>query len=162
MVPSDATGDSPGEVVEVDDSSSHEAPGLVVVTRHRVPASSSGEFLKQARHAAELLGGRPGFLDATLARSLDDPDVVMLTTRWRDVGSYRRALSPYDVKVGAVPLLSTALDEPTTYEVLHWRDAVTVLDREGARAADADEVGLGSASAPVVPRLPDVRGVDRA
>jgi len=35
-----------------------------------------------------------------------------------NVGSYRRALSPYDVKMAAVPLLSEAIDEPTAYEDL--------------------------------------------
>jgi len=40
-----------------------------------------------------------------------------LTTRWRDTGSYRRALSSFEVKAVAVPLLSRAIDEPTAYEV---------------------------------------------
>jgi hypothetical protein len=34
------------------------------------------------------------------------------------VGSYRRALSAYDVKVTAVPLLSQAIDEPSAYELV--------------------------------------------
>ena len=42
----------------------------------------------------------------------------LLTTRWKNVGSYRRALSSYDVKLAAVPLLSRALDEPSAYEVV--------------------------------------------
>jgi hypothetical protein len=42
----------------------------------------------------------------------------VLETRWTNVGSYRRALSAYDVKLGAVPLLSRAIDEPSAYEVL--------------------------------------------
>jgi hypothetical protein len=37
---------------------------------------------------------------------------------WENVGSYRRALSPYEVKLTAVPLLSLAIDEPTAYEDL--------------------------------------------
>ena len=36
-------------------------------------------------------------------------------TRWKDVGSYRRALSSYDVKMAAVPTLSRAVDEPSAY-----------------------------------------------
>jgi hypothetical protein len=35
-----------------------------------------------------------------------------------NIGSYRRALSPYEVKVVAVPLLSQAIDEPTAYDPL--------------------------------------------
>jgi hypothetical protein len=39
------------------------------------------------------------------------------------VGAYRRALSSYDVRVGAVPLLSRALDEPSAYETLIGEEA---------------------------------------
>ena len=42
----------------------------------------------------------------------------MLTTRWEHVGAYRRALSSYDVKLKAVPVLSRALDEPGAYETV--------------------------------------------
>jgi hypothetical protein len=34
------------------------------------------------------------------------------------VGSYRRALSTYEVKRGAVQLLSRTIDEPSAYEPL--------------------------------------------
>ena len=34
------------------------------------------------------------------------------------LGSYRRALSSYEVKVGAVPVLGQAVDEPSAYELL--------------------------------------------
>jgi hypothetical protein len=40
----------------------------------------------------------------------------VLTTRWHGAGSYRRALSAYDVKLTAVPVLGRALDEPSAYE----------------------------------------------
>ena len=40
----------------------------------------------------------------------------MLVTTWEHVGAYRRALSSYDVKLHAVPLLSRAIDEPSAYE----------------------------------------------
>ena len=53
-----------------------------------------------------------------VARNLDEPDLWLLTTTWTNVGSYRRALSSYDVKVAAVPLLSQAIDEPSAYEAV--------------------------------------------
>jgi hypothetical protein len=37
---------------------------------------------------------------------------------WENIGSYRRALSPYEVKLTAVPLLSLAIDEPSAYDDL--------------------------------------------
>jgi hypothetical protein len=39
-----------------------------------------------------------------------------LVTRWRDVGSYRRALQGDESKMTLVPLLSEALDEPSAYQ----------------------------------------------
>ncbi|MCW2867614.1 MAG: hypothetical protein JWR20_1802, partial [Marmoricola sp.] len=68
--------------------------------------------------ALEVLAERAGFEDGRLGRNVDDPGLWTMVTRWRDVGSYRRALSAYDVKVHAVPLLSRALDEPSAYEEL--------------------------------------------
>ena len=51
---------------------------------------------------------------------------------WEDVGAYRRALSSYDVKVTAVPLLSRAVDEPSAYEVVRpgTRDSTRQRPRE--------------------------------
>ena len=37
--------------------------------------------------------------------------------RWKDVGSYRRALGGYESKVVVVPLLSEAVDEASAYDV---------------------------------------------
>ena len=50
----------------------------------------------------------------------------MLTTRWDSVGTYRRALSSYDVKLAAVPTLSRALDEPSAYEVVEPNSVLNV------------------------------------
>ena len=63
-----------------------------------------------------MLASRPATSPGTSARNLDEPDLWLLTTTWTNVGSYRRALSSYDVKVAAVPLLSQAIDEPSAYE----------------------------------------------
>ena len=50
--------------------------------------------------------------------NVDDPTLWTIVTRWENVGSYRRALSAYDVKLNAVPLLSRAIDEPSAYELV--------------------------------------------
>ena len=55
-------------------------------------------------------------LDGQIGRNVDDPDAVGAQHPWANVGAYRRALSSYDVKVAAVPLLSRAVDEPCAYE----------------------------------------------
>lgn len=86
----------------------------MVVTRFRV--GDPVGFADRADAAVALLSTRAGFLDATLERNLDQSDLWVLVTRWRDVGSYRRALQGYESKMVVVPLLSEALDEPSAYE----------------------------------------------
>ena len=39
-------------------------------------------------------------------------------TEWESVGTYRRALGAFDVKVHATPLLAESLDEPSAFETL--------------------------------------------
>ena len=67
-----------------------------------------------AREAAAVVLDRADGRTYEAVVSLTDSAV----TRWEHVGAYRRALSTHDVKVRAVPLLSSALDEPSAYEVV--------------------------------------------
>jgi quinol monooxygenase YgiN len=91
---------------------------VIVVTRFRVEPEEIERFRSEAYDALAALAARPGYLEGRLGRNVDDPQLWAITTTWADVGSYRRALSSYDVKVTAVPLLSRALDEPTAYETV--------------------------------------------
>lgn len=119
---------------------------MLAVTRYRVDPSEASSFLEQARAALAALAKRPGWRGGQVGRATDDPTLWILTSEWDGVGAYRRALSAYEVTVAAVPLLSRAIDEPTAFELL------TSVDGHGsAVAADAAEVGIGEAAAPVVP-----------
>ncbi len=127
-------------------------PGFVALLRfrsHDVPA-----LMAHLRASVALLSTKVGFINAHMARAIDEPELIVLQLGWDTVGSYRRALSSYDVKVQVVPVISQALDEPTAFEVLHFRDAGGAVDARGALAADATTVSLGSASAEVVPPAP--------
>jgi quinol monooxygenase YgiN len=90
--------------------------GLIVVNRFRVPDTEQETFRAELATAVEALAAQRGFESAESGRNLDEPDLWVLVCRWADVGSYRRALSAYEVKLTAVPLLSRALDEPSAYE----------------------------------------------
>jgi quinol monooxygenase YgiN len=94
--------------------------GVLVVSRFEVGADDQGQdrFREELGVAVQALGAQPGFVSAEAGRNVDEPTLWVLVTRWADVGSYRRALSAYDVRVAAVPLLSRALDEPSAYEPL--------------------------------------------
>lgn len=89
---------------------------MLVVNRFRVPESDAAVFRADVEVARAALADRPGYLSGAIGRNLDDPELWVLTTTWEHVGAYRRALSSYDVKLHAVPLLGRALDEPSAYE----------------------------------------------
>ena len=96
---------------------------MISVTHFR---AGDDAFRARAGEALRVLGERPGFVRGTLGRSTDDTADWVLVTEWRDVGSYRRALGNYEVKLHATPLLGQALDLPSSFEPL--------LDSSGAAA----------------------------
>ena len=91
---------------------------MIVVNRFRVDETEAERFAPDLQAALAALAVRPGYVDGQVGRNVDDPTLWVLATTWANVGSYRRALSAYDVKVSAVPLLSRALDEPSAYELV--------------------------------------------
>jgi quinol monooxygenase YgiN len=91
---------------------------VFVVIRFRVGEAEQAEFAVRMRAAVDVLAQQKGFVAAQVGRNVDDPELLALNMEWTNVGSYRRALSPYEVKLTAVPLLSLAVDEPTAYEDL--------------------------------------------
>jgi hypothetical protein len=98
---------------------------LVVVSRFRVDESAAEAFRRDVHAALGALADRPGYVDGRVGRNVDEPELWVLTTSWANVGSYRRALSAYDVKMTAVPLLSRAVDEPSAYEIVGDDDTWT-------------------------------------
>jgi quinol monooxygenase YgiN len=92
---------------------------LLVVTRYVVEDPSGTEpFRQRAREALDALCAQPGCRAGHVGRALDDPRRWVVQTEWESVGAYRRALSAFDVKVRAVPLMYEQVDEATAYESL--------------------------------------------
>lgn len=127
-------------------------PGFVA--RLRFASTDVPALMKQLRQCVGVLATYEGFVDARVARAIDDDGLIVMDVGWTTVGAYRRALSSYDVKVSVVPIISQAVDEPTAFEVLHVTDGHGAADAEGALAADAGSVSLGEASAGFVPPAP--------
>ena len=95
---------------------------MIVVNRFRVPAEQQERFRADLHAAAGGAGlSDPASRAAGWGRNTDDPELWVLTTEWESVGAYRRALSAYDVKLTAVPVLSRAIDEPSAYEARRAR-----------------------------------------
>jgi quinol monooxygenase YgiN len=91
---------------------------VLVVTRFSVGEAGAAAFADQAAAALAALAGCPGYRRGSLGQAADDPTGWVLVTEWDGVGAYRRALSRYEVKVAATPLLALAHDEPSAFEVL--------------------------------------------
>ena len=91
---------------------------MIVVNRFRADGVGDDELREGLERAHAALADRPGYLSGHLGRNVDDPSLWVLVTTWEHVGAYRRALSAYDVKLHAVPVLGRALDEPSAYELV--------------------------------------------
>ena len=94
---------------------------MVVVVRARVPEDEGAAFRTSAEDLLILLAGRPGFQRGHVGRAVDDAGLWLFATEWDGVGSYRRALSAYDVKVAAPAVMAYAVTEPSAFEVLATR-----------------------------------------
>ena len=94
---------------------------MLVVTRLRTPApdaAAESELRAGLLQALAILAAKPGWIGGDVGRNVDDPSLWVLTTRWENVGSYRRALGSYEGKMHIQPLMVHALDEPSAYEVV--------------------------------------------
>ena len=117
-----------------------------MITRHRVAQIDLPNWLDDAKVSLAPLAKQAGCISAEIGLATDEPDLVCVVTRWEGVGSYRRALSNFDVKMHSIPFLSTAIDESTAYELIHRNVGGEISDFTPARAFDADEIGLGNAA----------------
>lgn len=125
----------------------------MVVSRFRVPTDQTAQFASDARATVEILAQSAGCLGARLGQSTDDPGLRVIITEWDQVGSYRRALSRYEVKAAAIPFLSHAVDEPSAYEIVHSQAGGTASNAASGLAADASSIGLGHAAGPSIPSV---------
>lgn len=130
-----------------------EAAPVVVTMRFTVTTEERGEFLQRAREAASMLRTRQGCLGIDLLQSVDAADSLMITTRWDSMGSYRRAMSAYDIKEQVIPFLSQARDEDSTFETILQASPEGTREFDSGLAADAQSTRLGSASTASAPRL---------
>ena len=94
---------------------------MLVVTRLRTPSpdvAAEQELRRGLLFALGILAAKPGYVGGEVGRNVDDPTLWVLTTRWENVGSYRRALGSYEGKMHIQPLMVHAVDEPSAYEVV--------------------------------------------
>lgn len=122
---------------------------MLVVSRFAVPEDGAAGFADRARVALGAFAARPGFRRGRVGRSVDEPAEWVLVTEWDGVGAYRRALSAYEVKVDATPLLAQARDEAGAFEVLvAVEGGGPAVTSASDRAADAGTAAPGGRAGP--------------
>jgi heme-degrading monooxygenase HmoA len=89
---------------------------MIAVARFEVPLASANGFRAELEGVRDVLAETAGFLGGEVGQNLDEPTLWVLTTRWENVGSYRRALSSTRAKLEAIPVLARAIDEAGAYE----------------------------------------------
>jgi hypothetical protein len=91
---------------------------MLVLNRFVIEPEAQDAFVERAHAALAALAERPGYRSGRLTRALEDTTRWCLVTEWESVGTYRRALGGFDVKLYATPLLSQSIDEPSAFEAL--------------------------------------------
>ena len=89
---------------------------MIAVARFDIPLASAADFRAELEGVRDVLGEAAGFIGGEVGQNLDEPTLWVLTTRWENVGSYRRALSSTRAKLEAIPVLARAIDEAGAYE----------------------------------------------
>ncbi len=57
-----------------------------------IPLGSATDFRAELEGVRDVLAEAAGFIGGEVGQNLDEPTLWVLTTRWENVGSYRRAL----------------------------------------------------------------------
>lgn len=93
--------------------------------------------------AAQALASQHGCERVWVGRSADDPTDWQLVSQWRNVGSLRKGLGAYDVKMALGPLQASS-SGGGVYESLLVFEGEHGLSRASDRASDADVAGPGN------------------
>lgn len=73
------------------------------------------ELLAALDDVADFWRAKPGNLSVDVVINVDQPDLAALVSKWKDIGSYRRAFGGYDAKLLLTPVMLRAVDEPSAY-----------------------------------------------
>ena len=115
---------------------------LVLVVMRFDSATTEADAVRSLEtRLADLLTGlaaNSGCERGWLACSPDDPRIWVVTTTWRNIGSFRRALSRFEVKVAMGNLAGESVDQPSVFEVIRSHDRDGLSEHGTDRAFDAD------------------------
>ena len=111
---------------------------IAVVGQLIVPAAKRDSFDQGYDRMSELFSESPGFLSMELGQSTDSLEDLTVIHRWESVGSYRKALSRYEIKAEVIPFLSQFTHDSVTVEIIS--DTQSGTARMGASSLASDSV----------------------
>lgn len=120
---------------------------VLVVMRFEAAGSDADAIRSLETRLADLLTGltkNSGCELGWVACSPDDPRNWVVASTWSDMGSFRRALSAFDVKVALGSLAEESVDQPSVFEVVRSHDQHGSRAHATDRAPDADVAGPSS------------------
>lgn len=97
------------------DGQQHANEAAVTFVNKFTVHASPDEFERIFLDTAEFLGKQPGFLRYTLLKHIDDQNSYMNIADWRDIESFRRALSQPGFTPHAEALRAVSTSEPNLY-----------------------------------------------
>ena len=111
---------------------------IAVVGQLSVSAAERDSFDQGYDRMSELFSESPGFLSMELGQSTDSLEDLTVIHRWESVGSYRKALSRYEIKAEVIPFLSQFMRDSVTVEIIS--DTQSGAARMGASSLASDSV----------------------
>ena len=111
---------------------------IAVVGQLIVPAAKRDSFDQGYDRMSELFSESLGFLSMELGQSTDSLEDLTVIHRWESVGSYRKALSRYEIKAEVIPFLSQFMRDSVTVEIIS--DTQSGAARMGASSLASDSV----------------------
>ena len=93
---------------------------FVLVAHFRVPGSRTADVPEAAVEPLDMLANSPDCLRLHFAHSTDSAEKFTLVAEFASAAAYRRAISPWPMRMTVIPWLSTAEAENTEVsEVLY-------------------------------------------
>ena len=111
---------------------------IAVVGQLIVRAAERDSFDQGYDRMSELFSESPGFLSMELGQSTDSLEDLTVIHRWESVGSYRKALSRYEIKAEVIPFLSQFMRDSVTVEIIS--DTQSGAARMGASSLASNSV----------------------
>lgn len=97
---------------------------MLAVWHYSGVAAEAANLRRHGEGLLVALAARPGYRRGQLGEAVDEPGRWVLVTEWDGLGSYRRAMSAYDVRLATAALPGLAAELASAFDVVLAEDRV--------------------------------------